>query len=528
MNWNSKVSLKETTLIALITLILGSLAGWWIYKVRSNHSYYASLHQVMNIVEKNYVDSINMEKISSNLIPALLSSLDPHSTYIPREESINETERLEGSFFGIGVTFNTVIDTPVVVSVIPNGPAERAGLKAGDRILKAGNKNLLIDSLNSEKVRSILLGSKGTVVDLSILRNNKVLEVGVTRDAVPIKSVDVAYMLDKTTGLIHIQSWTRNTHSEFLAASEKLKNQGAKKLVIDLRNNLGGYLTAAVSLANEFLKEGQLIVYSKGLHFPEEMFYADGTGKLKDVPLAILVNELTASSSEIFAGAMQDHDRATIVGRRTFGKGLVQRPFFLSDSSQIRLTVARYYTPSGRCIQKKYTMGDQEDYNKDLDDRFRDGELEHVDSSLFVNAPKYHTDKGRVIYGECGIMPDIFVPKTQPYVNDYAIRLINSGLIPEFAFKYADKNRKSLEKYTTPNALWARLKMGDDIVQLYANYAAQRGIQKRPNMLYEAHALLEQFIAAQIAQFFLGEEGFYEIAYYKDKTIEAAVKALEK
>ena len=527
MNKNSK-HILICSLVAIIALAIGGFIGWRAKRVSFHRLGIAPLEDVFRLIDNEYVDTVDIAELSSALIPNLLQKLDPHSEYIPREESILETQRLEGAFYGVGITFNTIIDTPVVINVIKDGPAYRAGILAGDRLLTANEISLLSDSLTADKVKQMLQGEKGSIVSIDILRDGVRKKVDVNRDEVTIESVDVCYMLDSITGLLRINSWGRNTHAEVLEAIGRLKKEGLRQLVIDLRDNVGGYLQAAALVANEFLPENSLIVYSKGEHQPLQEYRADGTGLFQEMPLAILVNELSASASEIFSGCMQDHDRATILGRRTFGKGLVQRPFYLKDSAQIRLTVARYYIPSGRSIQKKYTLGQKEDYNKDLIERFDDGQMYHIDTSLFKNAPRYTTENGRTVYGESGIMPDVFVAADSTGQNAYYLRLLESNLLPEFAFRFADTHRATLRKCTSPDAMKAAIATTENIADRFADFAASRGIPMRSGMLREAAPLLNRILMAQIAQFFLGTQGFYQIYFNQDPTIDAAIKELHK
>lgn len=515
---------------ALVGLLIGAIGGWFFHEAKERRSYQvALLEDVMDLVETHYVDTLDMTALATGLIPDLLRSLDPHSEYIPREESLKETQRLEGVFFGVGISFNKIIDTPVVVDVMKDGPAFRAGIEPGDRLLSADGKSLLIDTLSSEGVQKLLQGVRGSVVNIDLLRNDTPLMVGVTRDEVPIHSVDVAYMLDDSVGLIRISNtWARNTHQDFISAYAELKKEGLKALIVDLRDNVGGYLQSAVQVANEFLPEGSLIVYSQGRAFPREEYRANGSGLMQELPLVVLVNELSASSSEIFAGAMQDLDRAMIVGRRTFGKGLVQQPFYLPDSAQIRLTVARYYIPSGRSIQKKYKLGEKEEYRKDLSLRYGAGELFHADSAFYVSAPRFTTNGGRIVYGENGIMPDIFIPADSVGASPYYFRLLESGLMTEFAFRYADQHRAALKEYPSPLALWEGIKKRDNVVFQFIDFAAKRGIPKRPGMLQETIPLLDKVLSAQIAQYVFGFEGFYQIFYSDDPSFPAARSALEK
>lgn len=509
-----------------LSLLVGVAVGWFSQRIKSTYSTYSPLEEAMELINQYYVDSVDMRGISRSLIPSLLHSLDPHSEYMDKEVSLAETQRLEGHFYGVGISFNTIIDTPVVVDVIKGGGAERAGILPGDRILTADNVSLLSDTLNNDQIQKSLKGKKGSIVKVGILRDGHPLSVGITRDDVPLSSINVSYMLDDQVGLIKINDWGRTTHQEFIAHYAKLKEKGLKKLVIDLRDNVGGYMQSAIQLANEFLNEGDMIVYSQGRNYPKEEYIANGTGLFKDIPLAILVNELSASSSEIFSGSLQDNDRASIVGRRTFGKGLIQQPFYLPDSSQIRLTVARYYMPSGRSIQKKYTLGNQADYQKDILNRIDDGEMFRIDSSLYKDAPKYKTKAGRIVYGEVGIIPDIFVPVDSSGTNSYYIRLINSGLMPEFAFRFVDKYRHAFLEQNSPTALWDYLRNNYTLVEEFANFASMRGISKRPAMMRDCYSLLDKVLSAQVSQFIFGERGFYEVYFSDDSTIEVARKAL--
>lgn len=513
-------------IVALIAFLLGIGLTLLLMSVKRNRAK-NDLQRTINIIKENYVDKVDIDDLEESLIPHLLNNLDPHSTYLTREESEIDMQRLDGAFYGVGISFNTLIDTPVVVNVIMGGPAERAGLQNGDRIMAADGESLL-DELSSEDIQKRLKGKRGSVVDLSILRSGKSLNIPVTRDEVPIQSIDVSYMVAPEVGLIRINGWSRSTYSEFITCVAKLLKENMKALVIDLRDNAGGYLEPAIEVANEFLAKGQMIVYNEGKAYPKEEYIANGRGMFPNLPLTILVNELSASSSEVFAAAMQDHDRATIIGRRTFGKGLVQRPFFLPDSSQIRLTIARYYTPSGRSIQKEYTMGDKDEYSRDLLDRMNAGEAYAVDSTLFSEAPQYTTDGGRVVYGGYGVMPDVFVAADSTHSNSYYLRLIESGLISEFAFRYADTNRKALSSLHSPQEIADYLRQKGTLIHSLASYAAKHGIQQRTVLLQEAAPQLERVLFAQIAQFILGTEGFYCIYYKDDTTIAAAIEVLKK
>lgn len=510
-------------IVSAITLLVGSIISWLLATQLSRRSK-TELEQVLELIEHYYVDSVDMSALQQKILPLLVTKLDPHSAYISQEESKWENQRLDGSFCGIGITFNTIIDTPVVVDIIPGGPAEYAGLRAGDRILRANQKSLTGEKFLADSVRQILLGECASVVRLDLLRNNEPISVQVVRSDVPVPSVDVAFMPYKETGLIRIMQWGRNTPEEFRAAYARLKNQGLKSLIIDLRDNSGGYLEPAIRLANEFLRKGQLIVYTQGKACEREDFRATGNGLMQDIPLVVLVNEFSASSSEVFAGAMQDHDRATIIGRRTFGKGLIQRPFYLQDSAQLRLTIARYYSPSGRCIQKQYTMGDTESYQMDLVKRYESGEMYHTDSLLLKGAQQFKTDAGHIVYGGFGILPSVFIPVDSAGVNSYYLRLLESGTMDEYAFRYVDKNRKKLSSFSDAKQLGSYLSYQEGLIYDYAYFASSKGIQMRSGMLYESRNLLRKALYGKIVNYTLGMEAAYQIFNESDEAILAAIR----
>ncbi|MBB6275676.1 S41 family peptidase [Porphyromonas circumdentaria] len=517
------------TLITLsaTTLLVGAVISWLIATQTSRNSK-TDLEQVLALIAEHYVDSVDVDELQQSILPLIVSNLDPHSAYIPRKESDWENQRLNGSFCGIGITFNTIIDTPVIIDILPGGPSEHAGLKPGDRILKANRKPLTGKGISADSVRQILLGERASVVKLELLRDNKSFSTQIVRGDVPVPSVDVAFMPYKETGLIRIVQWGRTTPYEFRAAYARLKEKGMRSLIIDLRDNSGGYLEPAIQLANEFLKKGQLIVYTQGKAYPREDYHATGNGLMQDIPLVVLVNEFSASSSEVFAGAMQDHDRATIIGRRTFGKGLIQRPFYLRDSAQLRLTIARYYSPSGRCIQKQYTMGDMQSYQRDLINRYESGEMFATDSLLLKGAQQFKTDAGHIVYGGFGIMPTIFIPVDSTGVNSYYLRLIESGTMDEYAFLYVDQNRKNLSAYDDITKLGAFLSYQGGLIYDYARFAASKGIQMRSRMLYEARNLLRRALYGKIANYALGIEAAYQFFNETDQALLEGVRSFHK
>lgn len=403
------------------------------------------LTNLLHIIDDQYVDKVNIDSLVNNAIPLILSELDPHSVYISAKEAQATNDELKGSFTGIGVEFTIRQDTIHIQNVIKNGPAERAGLLAGDKVVSVDGKPFVGSIVTNQEAMHRLKGPKDTKVKVGVVRygSKKVQTFTITRGEIPQKSIAATYMIDGSTGYIRIKNFGETTYPELLIALETLSQQGFKNLVIDLRDNTGGYLTSAIQIANEFLPKNKLIVYTQGHKSPKQEYRSDGHGSYQKIPLIVLINEVSASSSEIFAGAMQDNDRATIIGRRSFGKGLVQQQIGFPDGSLIRLTIARYYTPSGRCIQKPYTTGDDKDYEQDLLTRYRHGEFFSQDS-IKHTGPAYHTGIGRVVYGGGGITPDIFVAEDTLDMTSYYKEASMSGLILQFAFTYTDDNRPKL------------------------------------------------------------------------------------
>lgn len=513
----------------LLCLGVGVLVGvgaYWLVSRYRSVTHADKFDQVLQLVEKYYVDSVDIEQLRTDVLPYMLGALDPHSTYIPPLESEMEQQRLDGQFEGIGIIYNIITDTVVVDQVFAGGPSEAAGLKPGDRILACDGTALLGVRNNQDSITSRLRGPEGSVARLSILRRHARKDVSVVRGPVPIRSIDVSYMLTPTIGLMQISTWARTTYDEFIQHLGELQRAGAKALVLDLRDNTGGYMTSAVAVANEFLEEGQLIVYTEGRSMPREDIVANGEGMLQKMPLVVLVNENSASASEIFSGAMQDHDRATIVGRQTYGKGLVQQPFVFSDNSSVRLTVARYYTPSGRNIQRPYEQGSLSSIERSLSSI---SEIKPVgDCSDTVSLTKaYRSDNGRVLFGGYGIMPDIFIPQDTAMINAYAARLIMSGAMQEFAFYFVDLNRESLNTLTSITELRAVLIQERGLLQDLAAYAAERGVAQRPQMLRQASRRLTQQIYALIANHLFGSTGFYQMMNQDDPMLSSAEQYLQ-
>ena len=531
---------KSFPIIIAIALALGLVLGY-LLAVRSTQNLLGDIsnklqgtntssHKVtelLNIIDRAYVDTIDIAQINEAVIITALNQLDPHSSYIPKEDLEAANEQLEGSFSGIGVQFNIQEDTIYIVDVISGGPSERAGLLPGDRITEVNDTLFIGKDVNNEKVFKKLRGPKGSNVRLGIVRRGtpERLYFDFNREDIPVHSVDIAYMITPNTGFISINSFGANTYSEFLTGLAKLKAQGMQNLIVDLRGNSGGYLDAAVNMINEFLNRGELIVYIEGRTYPRYDVKATGNGSFKNIPLIVLIDEFSGSASEIFAGAMQDNDRGTIIGRRSFGKGLVQQPFNFSDGSQARLTIARYYTPSGRCIQKPYTRGKAEDYETDIWNRYIHGEFFNADSIHLADSIEYHTKNGRIVYGGGGIMPDIFVPRDTSDISTYFTKLVNKALIYKFALKYTEAHRTELKQYTdwqTLDKYLSSLNLFDQLV----TYAEKENITGSANDKQTSYKLINEHINSYIVRNILGDEGFYPLTYSTDETVETALQSL--
>ena len=486
------------------------------------------LNNLLHIIDDQYVDNVDIDSLVDKAIPQILAELDPHSVYINAKNVQAANDDLRGSFSGVGIEFNIRQDTIHVQNVIKNGPAERAGILAGDKIVAIDGKPFVGKVVTNEEAMHRLKGPKDTKVKIGIIRygQSKVLNFTVTRGEIPQKSISAVYMLDATTGYIRIKSFGETTYTELLIALATLSQQGFSNLVIDLRDNTGGYLQSAVQMANEFLPKNKLIVYTQGRKSPRQEYKSDGHGSYQKIPLVVLINEGSASASEIFAGAMQDNDRATIIGRRSFGKGLVQQQIAFSDGSMIRLTIARYYTPSGRCIQKPYVNGDNKDYEQDLIARYQHGEFFNQDS-IKHTGPAYHTSIGRVVYGGGGITPDIFIPEDTLGMTSYFKQASISGLILQFAFTYTDDNRLKLNDFKTMMALADYLDR-QNIVDKFATYADKHGLQRRNLLIQKSHKLLERYLNSRIIYNMLDESAWHQYINQDDPTVKAALDVFKR
>lgn len=485
------------------------------------------LSNLLHIIDDQYVDSVNIDSLVEKAIPQILAELDPHSVYISAKDVQLATDDLKGSFSGVGIEFIIRDDTIRVQNVIKDGPANRAGLLAGDKIVSINGKPFVGKIVTNEEAMHRLKGPKDSKVLIGVKRfGEKGVKVfTVTRGDISVKSVSACYMINDTTGYIRVKSFGERTYAEMLSALQTLNIEGADHLIIDLRDNGGGILEAAVQMANEFLPKNRLIVYTQGRKSPRAEYRSNGKGSYQHIPMVVLINEGTASAAEIFAGAMQDNDRATIVGRRSFGKGLVQQQIQFPDGSMIRLTVARYYTPSGRCIQKPFKPGDNADYENDLLSRYRHGEFFSQDSIKHVG-PAYHTHNGRTVYGGGGITPDIFVPEDTTHVTSYYKEAAMSGLILQYAFNYTDQHRPILSKFTEMMPL-ANYLDRQNLVNDFANYAARYGLRRRNLMIMRSHSLLQNYIDSRIIYNILDEQAWIEYLNLSDETVKAALNVFK-
>lgn len=481
------------------------------------------LNNLLRIIDDQYVDKVNVDSLVDTAIPRILAELDPHSVYISAKDVQAANDDLKGSFSGVGIEFTIRQDTIHVQNVIKNGPAEKAGIIAGDKIVAVDGKKFVGKEVTNEEAMHRLKGPKGSKVKIGVQRygNAKIITYDITRGEIPTKTVSASYMLDDNTGYIKVKNFGEKTYPELLIALANLQQQGFSNLVIDLRDNTGGYLQSAVQMANEFLPAKKLIVYTEGRKSPRQEYLSDGHGAYQSMPLVVLINEGSASASEIFAGAMQDNDRATIIGRRSFGKGLVQQQIPFPDGSMVRLTIARYYTPSGRCIQKPYADGGDASYASDLIARYEHGEFFSQDS-IHHSGPAYHTANGRVVYGGGGVTPDIFVPEDTSNVTSYYKQAAMSGLILQYAFTYTDNNRQKMKEFQEMLQLANYLKK-QGLVDRFATYADQRGLKRRNLMIKKSYSLLDRYINGRIIYNMLDEQSLNQYLNQDDPVIASAL-----
>lgn len=478
---------------------------------------------IVDLIQNAYVDSISTDSLIEKTIPQLLKNLDPHTTYIPAKEMVGVEEEMRGNFGGIGVQFSIQNDTVMVVDVISGGPSSKLGIVPGDRIVTVNDTLLAGKGLKNEKVLSKLRGEKGSKVNVGIKRKGMkdLIPFTITRGEIPIYSVDVNYMIDETTGYIKVSRFGEQTYEEFMQGMKELDQQGMKNVIVDLRGNPGGYLNAVIRMVNEFLPKGELIVYTQGNAQARKTFQSDSRGTFREKGITVLVDDFSASASEIFAGAIQDNDRGWIIGRRSFGKGLVQEQIPFNDGSAVRLTVARYYTPSGRCIQKPYDKGNDE-YYKDIMERAIHGEFQKVDSIKYKDTVKYKTLAGRVVHGGGGIMPDFFVPADTSGYSDYYSKITQKGLVYQFALDYADSKRKEFASFKTSTDFENYFRKVD-VLNLFVAFAEKKGIAPKASDLKLSSKIIENQVKAYIARNIIGEKGFYPIIQNIDKTLLEAI-----
>ena len=486
------------------------------------------LTNLLRIIDDMYVDKVDIDSLVEDAMPRILAELDPHSVYIKAKDVQTANDDLKGSFSGIGVEFTIRKDTIHVQRVIENGPAERAGVLAGDKIISIDDKSFVGKIVTNEESMKRLKGPKDTKVKIGVVRygHAKPVYMTITRGEIPTKSITSVYMLDDETGYIRVKNFGETTYTELLIALAQLSQEGFSNLVIDLRDNVGGFLESSVQMANEFLPKNKLIVYTEGRKSPRKDYRSNGQGSYQDIPLVVLINEGSASASEIFAGAIQDNDRGTIIGRRSFGKGLVQQQIEFPDGSMIRLTIARYYTPSGRCIQKPYTTGDDNEYAQDIVTRYQHGEFFSQDS-IKHTGPAYHTRLGRIVYGGGGITPDIFVPEDTLNITSYYKEAAMSGLILQFAFTYTDNNRQKMKQFEEMLELADYLKKQNTVEQ-FAAYANSHGLQRRNLMIKKSHNLLERYINSRIIYNMLDEQSWNQYINQDDNVISATLKVFKE
>lgn len=516
-------------LVISIAIVLGIVIGNYISTKKFTLDKDRKINAVLNLIQSEYVDSIDVKDLVEQAIPAIIGNLDPHSYYIPASDIRAENEKLDGSMSGIGVSLFMMNDTANVDQVIPNGQAEKVGMLAGDRIISVNGESIVGGTLTAEGIRSKIRGEKGTKVRIGVKRNTskKTLTFTITRDDIPMNTIDVSYMLDDKTGYIKIAQFGKNTYDEFFAALSKLKKDGASRYIVDLRGNPGGYMEMAILMVNEFLEQGELIVYTKGRKEREDIqVWSDDQGSFHDAQVAVLIDEYSASASEIMAGALQDNDRGLVVGRRSFGKGLVQKQIYLPDSSAIRLTIARYYTPSHRCIQKDYTLGDEDDYSKELYDRYSHGELYSADSIKVDKSKIFRTANGRIVYGGGGIVPDIFVPNDTTGITTYYRAVANLGLLQQYVYTYVDINRDQLKNVKTVKQLMGMMPSDDALTYDFVCYARDNGVPMRWYYINLSRSLIARQLRALVIRDVLGSEEFYRYYNRTDNTVNAALKAL--
>ena len=490
----------------------------------------SKLSRAVNYISNEYIEKIDNDSLAELAIPAIIEKLDPHSSYIPASEFKKIEEPLQGEFDGIGIVFNMATDTVIVLNVIPSGPSQKAGIVAGDRIIKVNDTIIAGQKMPQSDVMKRLRGPRGTQVNLSLKRQNiaEPVVVTVTRDAIPLNSVEATVMLTNNIGFIRLSQFARTSHREIKSSIDTLRKQGMKKLILDLRGNSGGFLDQAILIANEFLERGKLIVYTEDRNQKQIRQHSDGRGKATDLDIAVLIDESSASSSEILAGALQDNDRGTIIGRRSFGKGLVQSQIPFEDGSAMRITVAKYFTPTGRSIQKPYTAGDEEEYSMDIVNRYKHNEFFSADSIHFADSLKFVTPKGKVVYGGGGIMPDIFIPLDTTNMSKYYLEVSGKNILYRYTIEYADSHRKELSHAKSLKDIEAMFAADKGMFNRFINYASQNGVKPNWGQISTSRKIMEAQLKAYIARNSdFDSSAFYYFICPIDNTLLTAIETLE-
>jgi carboxyl-terminal processing protease len=530
---SKKTSWGVVTII-LLALVVGFVVGNYFAPQALGRRFFLSsgnkINVILDIVEEDYVDSVNMKEMVEDVIPKLIGELDPHSAYIPADKFQGANEELEGHYGGIGAGYVIQDDTIMVVNVVPGGPSEQAGVEAGDRLITVdGLAYTAGQSVSPDSIIATLRGPVGTKIKFEIKKrlSDTVIEYEIVRGEIPDNTVLTSYEVSKGIGLIKIRKFARTTYDEFIQAMAKLSAAGCSSFILDLRSNTGGILDIAVNMANDFLSKGRMIVYTEGRAFERSEAVANGAGSFQENQLVVLMDEISASASEVVAGAIQDNDRGLIIGRRSYGKGLVQKPIKLSDGSALRLTIARYYTPSGRCIQRNYVLGKSGEYEQEWIDRFYHGEAFSQDSIKFNESLKYYTSVGRVVYGGGGIMPDIFVPRDTSGVTSYYMNLENHNIFYRYAFKYVDQRREMLKRYKDYKSLYNYL-LKEPVVNEIVGFANSQGIKPRLHLINISYNIIQNQAIAYIIGNVLGNEWLFPVVMKQDPVVLKAIETLKK
>jgi carboxyl-terminal processing protease len=519
---------KYTLLVSVLLLFSASLSAQVKARVDPKETS-MKFNTLMQLISYYYVEDVDQPKLTEDAIVAVLKELDPHSMYISKKEVDKTNEPLVGNFEGVGIQFQIYKDTILVISPVLGGPSDKLGVMAGDKIIKINNEIAYGKNVNTQYVFDHLRGPKGTKVTIAIYRKgrNELLDYTITRDKIPINSIDAAYMLTDNIGYIKLSRFAATSADEFVDAANLLKKQGMKNLVFDLRDNGGGYLNIAFDLADQFLPSGKLVVYTKGIRSPKQDFIATSSGTFESGKLVVLIDEGSASASEIVSGAVQDWDRGLILGRRSFGKGLVQRPYMLPDSSMVRITTARYYTPSGRCIQKSYAEGD-EDYSEDIYKRFKHGELYHADSIKFPDSLQYFTQNKRTVYGGGGIMPDYFIPLDTSFVSRYYTDILRKGLLNDFTVQYIESNRKDLLKsYPDIKSYISGFTNDQKLLDEFVTFAATKDVPRNDKDLEASGIQIKTVLKALIARNLFNMNAYFQVTGSIDDELQKAISVIK-